>query len=321
MKKVKNYIQAELAKKKIARYKYWCIKDENGIVICDSADNNPEDKNFGEYLDKIIHDNVDVEVQIKYGTNEQSARHNPPFFVKINDSIEWVEPEGEDSVTINGVPHKVDKNGHVNINLNQPTPAVPMTSETIQEKSAEDYVQILRGEMDMQLSGLRKEYELKEQKWQADMNTKLLEQNVRFKEMMLSERETRLNEREQLLATQEALVEQKEKELEEGVKSYMKHIPSALGSIVKDFLQKPADKPLSGAKEKKEPSPIKRKAVEYDLVEPEQTPVVETQQTDDNDNYDDYLEEEDYYESLIEDTPIQQEKTNQEKKTSDDLQD
>ena len=111
MKKVKNYIDSELAKKKVARYRYWSIKDEQGITISTSEE---EGKSFSEVLDKIVSDNVDAEVQIKYGTNEQSSRNNPPLFIQINEKIEWVEPE-EEVVKINGVPHKPDRNGNVNI--------------------------------------------------------------------------------------------------------------------------------------------------------------------------------------------------------------
>ena len=63
----------DLAKKKVARYQYWTIKDENGITICSSDDNNPDNKSFAEVLDKIMVDKVDVEVQVKYGTSEQTV--------------------------------------------------------------------------------------------------------------------------------------------------------------------------------------------------------------------------------------------------------
>lgn len=286
MKKVKNYIQAELAKKKIERYKYWCIKDENGISICSSEDNNPENKGFADYLDKIILDNVDVEVQIKYGTNEQSSRQNPPFFIKINDSIEWIDPEEDDSVTINGVPHKVDKNGHVNINLTQPSPAVPI--QKIEEPKVEtDYMDMFRQEMDMQLSGIRKEYELKEEKWKADMGNQLMEQNIKFREMMLSERENRLSEKEQYLAQHEAQLDEKEKEIQDGVKSYMRQIPNALGSLVKEFIKGSDDKEEGlGSSEKAEPKqPRKRNPVRFDYQQEEVAPP----QEDDED--DDYVED------------------------------
>ena len=64
-KKVKNYIDASLAKTKIARYKYWSIKDESGVTICSSEENNPDNKSFSEVLDKINKDNVDAEIQIR----------------------------------------------------------------------------------------------------------------------------------------------------------------------------------------------------------------------------------------------------------------
>lgn len=289
MKKVKNYILSELAKKKIERYKYWCIKDENGISICSSEDNNPENKSFGEYLDKIILDNVDVEVQIKYGTNEQSSRQNPPFFIKINDSIEWVDPEQDESVTINGVPHKVDKNGHVNINLTQPSPAVPI--QKIEEPKVEtDYMGIFRQEMDMQLSGIRKEYELKEEKWKVDMGNQLMEQNIKFREMMLSERENRLSEKEQYLTQQEAQLDEKEKDIQDGVKSYMRQIPNALGSLVKEFIKGSDDKEESlGSTEKAEQKPPRKRnpvRFDYQSVAPQAEPEPQTDNQED-----DYVED------------------------------
>jgi len=119
MKRTKNYIDTELAKKKVSRYKYWSVKDENGITISSSDEESEDNHNFSELLDRIIADNVDAEIQVKYGTNEASSRNNPPFFIKINESIEWVEPI-EETVNINGQEHKVDKNGNVNINLSTP---------------------------------------------------------------------------------------------------------------------------------------------------------------------------------------------------------
>ncbi len=233
MKKIKNYIEAELAKKKIARYKYWTIKDENGITI-HSSDDNAEGRSFDEMLDKIITDNVDAEVQIKYGIHEQSARQNPPLFIKINQTIEWIEPEEEETVQINGVPHKIDKNGNVNINLTTPTPEQP--------KTAAIPIDTVRQEMDIQLQGIRKEYQLKEEKWQMDMHNKLLQQNNQFKEMLLTERENRVAEREQALAIQEAQLEEKQKEIQQGVKSYVKQIPNALGGVIKDWFKDKAKK-------------------------------------------------------------------------------
>jgi penicillin-insensitive murein endopeptidase len=38
MKKTKNYIDPDLAKRKIARYRYWSIKDDNGITIVTAED-------------------------------------------------------------------------------------------------------------------------------------------------------------------------------------------------------------------------------------------------------------------------------------------
>jgi hypothetical protein len=260
MKRVKNYIEAELAKKKISRYRYWSIKDENGITII-SSDDNAEGRSFGDNLDKIIGDNVDAEVQVKYGTNEQSSRQNPPFFIRVNQEIEWIEPEEDEEVKINGVPHKVDKNGNVNINLTTPK------MEKVEVENAIP-IDTFRMEMDAQLQGLRKEYELKEEKWQLDMHNKLSEQNLKFKEMLLQERESRLAEREQALAIQEAELEEKQKEITEDVKGYVKQIPSALGGFIKEWVKDGAKRKenLSGTKKEKE---RKRNKVEYTIEEEE----------------------------------------------------
>lgn len=262
MKRIKNYIEAELAKKKIARYKYWSIKDENGITIVSSED-EVEGRNFGEMLNKIISDNVDAEVQIKYGTNEQSSRQNPPLFIRVNETIEWIEPE-EETVQINGVAHKLDKNGNVNINLSNPNQ---------EEKREHGAVQIdtFRQELEMQLQGIRREHELKEERWQMDMHNKLLEQNIKFKEMLLAERETRCKEREEALAVQEAQLTEKEKEISEDVKGYVKQIPNALGGVIKDWIKSGAkEKPLSGTKKKREPK--KRNRVKFDIKQEPEIP-------------------------------------------------
>jgi hypothetical protein len=227
MKKVKNYIASELAKKKIARYKYWNIKDESGISITSSEDIT-DGRSFGEVLDTIIADNVDAEVQVKFGTNEQSSRQNVPIFIRVNETIEWVEPEEDESIKINGVPHKVDKNGNVHINLNTPQVETP-TIETPND--------IIRQEMEMQLEGLRKESELKEQRYQADLHNKLAEQTLKFKEMMLTDREARIAEREQDITTKEAILEEKQAEMSDQLKGYVKLIPSTLGGVVTEWLK------------------------------------------------------------------------------------
>ncbi|MEW7279727.1 hypothetical protein ABW636_14130 [Aquimarina sp. 2201CG1-2-11] len=226
MKKVKNYIAPDLAKKKIARYKYWSIKDENGVTITSSEDAQ-EGRSFADLLDKIITDNVDAEVQVKFGTNEQSSRQNTPIFIRINEAIEWIEPEEEETIKINGVPHKLDKNGNVNINLSTPTIETPII------ESPSD---MMRQEMELQLEGLRKEGELKEQRYQADLHNKLAEQTLKFKEMMLQERENRIAEREQDLIARETILEERDKEMSENIKGYAKHIPNVLGGLVKQWL-------------------------------------------------------------------------------------
>lgn len=243
MRKVKNYIESDLAKRKITRYKYWSIKDENGITIV-SSDDNPEGKSFSELLDKIISDNVDVEVQVKYGTNEQSSRQNPPMFIRINQDIEWIDPveEEPEEVRINGVAHKVDKNGNVNINL-----ATPIQSES-EPKVETANIDYFRQEMEMQLSGIRREHELKEEKMKVDLQNKLFEQTLTFKEMMLKDREAKILEKEQALAAQEALYEQRKQEIQSDLKGYLKQVPTVLGGLVKEFILKKDDLPVGEAK-------------------------------------------------------------------------
>lgn len=264
MKRVKNYIAADLAKKKITRYKYWSIKDENGITICSQEDNNEEKLDFGAMLDKIIADNVDVEVQIKYGTNEQSSRHNPPMFVKVNEEIEWIEPEEEDSVTINGVAHKVDKNGNVNINFTQSESQQPYSNPKVEAVQIDTF----RQELDMQLEGIKKEYELREEKWQMDMHNKLSEQTIKFKELMLSERESRIADREQQLAIREAEISEKENEIKEDVKGYLKQVPNVLGGLIKTFVKNGVQQEDLGEVEKEE-KPRKRSRVNFEIEEDE----------------------------------------------------
>jgi hypothetical protein len=259
MKKVKNYIDHELAKKKIARYKYWSVKDEAGITICTSDENNPDKKSFEEVLKQIMKDNVDAEIQVRYGTSDQSSRQNPPLFIKINEKIEWVEPE-EDTVSINGVPHKVDKNGNVNINLR--TPSVPEQPKV--EKAVP--IDTFRQEIDMRLDGIRREYEIKEEKWKIEMQNKLMEQTLKFRELMLADRENKLREREQSITDKENKLAEKENEIKEDVVGYLKQVPSALGTIIKEFTKSKKDG-LGKSKEEK-PQPV-RKAAEFTIEENE----------------------------------------------------
>lgn len=254
MKKVKNYIAPELAKKKIARYKYWSIKDESGITIVSSDD--AQDQSFAELLDKIIADNVDAEVQVKFGTTESSSRQNVPIFIRINETIEWIEPEDDETIKINGVPHKVDKNGNVNINLTTP----PVETPVIEANPVDTF----RQELELQLAGLRKENELQKQHFNNEMHSKLLEQTLKFKEMMLSEREARLAEREQQLAQQEANLEERQQEMSNDVKGYLRNIPNALGGLVKEWMQKtPTKQPLGTT----ETAPKPRRKVAFDFDE------------------------------------------------------
>jgi hypothetical protein len=265
MKRTKNYIESELAKKKTARYKYWSIKDENGITILSSDDEN-DNRSFSEVLDKIITDNVDAEVQVKYGTNEQSSRNNPPYFIRINQEIEWVEAE-EETVNVNGVPHKLDKNGNVNISLNTPTPVEPKVERAVP-------IDTFRQEMEIQLNGIRREHELKEEKMLLEMQNKMMEQNLQFKEMMLSDREARLLEREQACTQHENHIEEKKKEIQDDVKGYLKQVPKALGGLIKEFTKDSIKKKSTGlgsAEEKTKKR--KRKTVQFSFDEAPKTEV------------------------------------------------
>ncbi|UZO79744.1 hypothetical protein NBT05_12375 [Aquimarina sp. ERC-38] len=286
MKKVKNYIPTDLAKKKVTRYKYWCIKDETGIIITSSEDENQE-LSFSEILDKIIADNVDAEVQVKFGTSEQNSRLNAPLFIRINEEIEWVEPEEDEEVKVNGIPHKVDKNGNVNINFQPPkveTPIVENTSDTI------------RQEMEIQLEGLRKENELKEQRYQSDLHNKLAEQTLKFKELMLNERESRLRERESAIAEQEARLEERSFEMQDTLKGYARHVPGVLGSLIKEYVGVKNGKASSLGdtnKKKKIKPPITRNKVNFSFVEEEPEP------TEGDTDYDNLQDIEVYDEEVI----------------------
>lgn len=253
-KKVKNYIDAPLAKKKIERYKYWSIKDESGVTICSSEENNPDNKSFSEILDQIMKDNVDAEIQIRYGTSEQSSRQNPPFFLTINEEIEWIEPEDDETVSINGVPHKLDKNGNVNINLT----SSPATISKEQPTEQVNHYDTIRKEMEMQLEGIRREHTLKEERMKLDMQNKLMEQTLKFRELMLAEREARLAEREQGISQQEQHLSNKEKEIRSDLVGYIKQVPSALGAIIKEFTN--PDKGLGKSKEEHPPKKERQKA-------------------------------------------------------------
>ncbi|MCB0396834.1 MAG: hypothetical protein KDD36_09285 [Flavobacteriales bacterium] len=286
-KRVKNYITADLAKKKIARYKYWSVKDENGITIASSDENNPDGKSFGEVLDKIIGDNVDAEVQVKYGMNEQSSRNNPPYFVKINEEIEWVEPADDDeTVKINGVPHKVDKHGNVNINL---------TTQSNQPKVEHaEPVSTIRDELELQLKGLRQEYEVKEERLKLDLQNSMMEQSLKFKEMLLAERESRVAEREQAISQAEEELAEKQGEIRENLKGYLKEIPSALGGILKDLIRESREKKDKSLGEgRKEKKARKRSEVKFSIRNDEpENPEEEVEETE---------EPEEDFEQMVED--------------------
>jgi hypothetical protein len=279
MRKVKNYIESDLAKRKIARYRYWSIKDENGITII-SSDDNPEGKSFGDFLDKIISDNVDAEVQVKYGTNEQSSRQNPPLFIRINEEIEWIDPieEEPEQVRINGVAHKVDKNGNVNINL-----ATPVQSES-EPKVENGKVDYFRQELEMQLEGIRREHELKEEKMKVDLQNKLFEQTLTFKEMMLKDREVKIAEKEQALAAQEALYEERKKEIQNDLKGYLKQVPTVLGGIVKEFVLKKESTPVGDIENETQSAPKERRKVNFTIEEEPSETKIEKVTTDTTEN-------------------------------------
>lgn len=285
MKKIKNYIESDLAKKKISRYKFWAIKDESGITIATSEDDSS--KSFGEHLDEIIELNVDAEVQIKFGVNEQSARQNNPIFVKINETIEWIEPEDEE-VKINGVPHKVDKNGNVNINLTTPEMPTPERVEFVQQDNID---------FEIQLKGIKQEFELRDEKREIEMQNKLYEQTLKFKEMLLSERESRIAEREQILAQQESELTDKEVELQGNIKGILKQVPSVLGGIIKEFISDPKTSALGNVEEEEKETPKPKK-------EKPQTKVEFTFEEEDED-----LSEEEFDEGFEEEETEEQEET------------
>jgi hypothetical protein len=262
MKKVKTYIDPDLAKKKIARYKYWSVKDETGVTICTSDENNPDNKSFADILKQVNKDNIDAEIQVRYGTSEPSARQNPPIFIKINEEIEWVEPE-EETVSINGVPHPVDKNGNVNINFR-----TPATNPLQTEKAVP--IDTIRQELEIQLEGIRREHALKEEKWAIDVQNKLMEQTLKFREMMLAERESRLLEREQTISQEENHISKKKQEIQSDVASYLKQVPSALGAIIKEF----STSKKSGLGKSTEKPRKERKAADF-TIEDEETPIQE----------------------------------------------
>ncbi len=274
MKKVKNYVDQELAKKKVARYKYWSIKDETGVTITSSEDAQ-DGRSFADLLDKIIGDNVDAEIQVKFGTNEQSSRQNTPIFIRINETIEWIEPEEDETIKINGVPHKLDKTGNVNINLQPPnveTPTIEMPNDGF------------RQEFEMQLEGLRKENELIQQRSQQELHNRLAEQTLKFKEMMLEERESRIREREESLTQQESIFEEKQREMKDTIKGYAKHVPSVLGGLVKDWL-KPSKVSIveSSLGETKKPRK-ERTPVSFEIEDQEpQTEIIEHSESIEND--------------------------------------
>ena len=286
MKRVKNYIDTELAKKKLARYKYWSVKDENGITIQSVDDNNTDDKTFAEVLDKIIADNVDAEVQIKYGTNEQSARQNPPFFIRVNEQIEWIEPEPDDMVKINGVPHPIDKNGNVNINLTTRQEPIAEQAEIITTKD----------ELEIRLDGLRRENELKQEGLVQDMHNKLAEQSLKFKEMLLAEKETRLNEREQAVVVAEQSLGEQQREIQSDLKGYLREVPSAIGGLVKDWIRDTRtkkEKGLGGTEKDEEKKPRKRNKVKFSVDgEPDSNPTPEPEQEPEESTLEKEIEEE-----------------------------
>ncbi len=229
MKQVKNYLDPDVAKRKIARFQFWSIKDESGVIICSATQNNPGKKSFDEMLEQIVEEDIDAEVQIRYGSNEQSSRNNPPFFIKINDNIEWINPEPDEKVTVNGIPQKPNRNSNVNINLSTPKAEQPETPDW-------------RNEMEIQLKGLRQEYELKNEQTRLEMQNKILEQTMQFKNMLLEQKENELRQREAGLDEREAELEERITEIQDNLKGYFKEIPSALAGLFRDFIKKDGEK-------------------------------------------------------------------------------
>ena len=254
MKKVKNYITAEMAKKKISKYAFWSIRDQAGIVICDS---NREDnkKSFDELIDESFENQVDKEISIKYGTTDNSARHNPPTFIKITEDVEWIDPEPDAEVSINGVPHKLDKNGNVNINLKSDNPTI--------EQIPTDY---LREEFDVKLAGLRQESENKEQQIRMEMQNQNELQTIRFREMMVEEKEASILEREQQLEEREEIMKHREDEMAETLTGYMSVGTKALGGLITKWISGNKSEGLGGTKNEEQQKQPPREETKFDFT-------------------------------------------------------
>ena len=276
MKKVKNYIDPEQAKKKLQRYNYWSIKDENGILICSSNENNPDGRSFSEILDKILEDNVDAEIQIRVGPNEHSSRQNHPFFIRVNENIQWVDPEESQGVSVNGVRQLPDRSGRLNINL--------QTGDENQKiERAEEYFNV-KDLMESRLDGLREENRINEQRLLQEMQNKLSEQNLRFQEMLIQKREEELSKKAQQLEERQAELQKREQQIQQELKSYLKQVPNVLGSLLKQWFQKESPKDLQGANLENDSSttPPKQNPVDYTVLDedsPENTPPENTSET------------------------------------------
>jgi len=88
MSEEKYYVTLERAKVQIPRYEFWTIRDQQGVVIYRS--DKIGEKTFAEMLDQVIEDNVDPEISFRFGTTENSSRHNIPHFMKLNENLDMM---------------------------------------------------------------------------------------------------------------------------------------------------------------------------------------------------------------------------------------
>ncbi len=246
------------AKKRVSRYKYWCIKDEKGTVMFDS-EGNDDGRTFDEYLDLILLQNIDKYVQVRCGTNSSSVKNNNTamFILVKEDESTWIPPE-EQTVNINGTAHKVDSKGNVNINFPKIEPLQPDRIESAT-------IDVVSQKLELQLQGLRDEHSIKEQSMRLEMENKLALQNLEFQKMLLNQQQKELERREQECYDREQGIFEKEQETQNDLKGYIKHVPSALSGLVKDWMKDSKNEAELSGTEKPNTEPKKRKKVQFEV--------------------------------------------------------
>ena len=195
MKRIKNYISVDLAKRKVGRYKYWEIRDQDQGIIYRSDD---VDKSFEELLDEIVESNADHEVSVKFGTSDGAARHRSLLFIKINEDVDYVDPPQREVVTIGGVPYPIDQNGKVDYK--------PPVSEVQQAEHIP--LNGFREELQSQLGALQQQNEIDRKQSDFELQMKLEEQRMEFKSMLMDNEMKKLEERERnvLLSCSQSLL-------------------------------------------------------------------------------------------------------------------